>query len=313
MTGPAILVAGGHGLLGTELARVASSAGVLLVRASSAELDVTDPVSVASGVRRFTEAARAGNRPAVVVNAAADTATDAAESRPDPAYRVNAEGPVNLGMACLDHGIPLIHISSDYVFDGRARVPYEPYHPPNPLNVYGKSKVAGERALLDLGAPAWIVRTSWLFSAQGGNFLTTMARLERERAEITVVDDQTGSPTWVRDLASGLLALAGRVTADDPPAGSRVLHYANAGQTTWHGLAHAVFDALGADPSRVRPCTSEEFARPARRPSYSVLSPRAWCEAGLPPPPPWRSALTAALAANGPGEVVDQERTFLSR
>jgi len=142
------------------------------------------------------------------------------------------------------------------------------------------------------------VRTAWVYGAYGGNFVKTMAKLAATRDTVSVVDDQHGCPTWTGDLASGLLALATRIASDKAPA-ARVLHCAGGGETTWFGFAQAVFAELGLDPARVKPCTTEEFPRPAPRPAYSVLSDRAWLEAGLPPMRPWREALATAFAEHG--------------
>ena len=291
----ALLVTGGTGLLGKELARV-RPANDLFVPLGSADLDITHPTMVSTEVGRFAAAAREHGLPAVLVNAAAYTNADAAESALAPAYAVNALGPAHLAAACWQHGVSLVHISSDYVFDGRAQVPYEPSDLPNPGNIYGRTKLAGEWAVLSSGAPTWVVRTAWLYATHSANFLTTMARLERERPEVSVVDDQVGSPTWAGDLASGLLALADRIVEGTGPA-ERLLHYVNTGRTSWHGFAREVFERLGADADRVRPCTTAEFGRPAPRPAYSVLGVRAWCDAGLPRPRHWTTALAAALSS----------------
>ncbi|MFF0384975.1 dTDP-4-dehydrorhamnose reductase [Streptomyces sp. NPDC004286] len=291
----AILVPGGGGLLGTELSRVCPP-GDLLVAPKSHELDVTDPETTAAELGRFVAAAARRRLPAVVINAAAYTDTDAAESDRHRAFQVNALGPGHLAAACRAHGVPLVHVSTDYVFDGTAGEPYEPSAPANPLNVYGQSKLAGERAVLGSGARAWVVRTAWVYANHSANFVRTMARLEQERAEVSVVDDQTGSPTSAGDLASGLLSLAAHVAEGAGPS-ARLLHYVNTGRASWYELAREVFAHLGADPRRVRPCTSAEFGSPAARPACSVLSVRAWVEAGLPVPRPWTAALPEVVAS----------------
>ena len=164
--------------------------------------------------------------------------------------------------------MPLIHVSTDYVFPGDASRPYEPGDPTGPRTAYGRTKLAGERAVLSSSCQGYVVRTAWVYGATGSNFVRTTARLQRSHETVSVVDDQHGSPTWSADLARGLLELAGR-TGQVPPG---VLHCTNAGSTTWYGLARAVFSELGADPDRVRPCTSADFPRPAPRPGYSVGS-----------------------------------------
>ncbi|WP_438816814.1 dTDP-4-dehydrorhamnose reductase [Umezawaea beigongshangensis] len=293
----AVLVPGGHGQLGHDLVALAPGDGLVDAR-SSAELDVTDRTSVDEGVAAFAAAARdAGLRP-VVVNAAAHTAVDVAETEERRAFQINAEGPALLAAACAREDVPLIHVSTDYVFPGDATRPYEPSDETGPRSAYGRSKLAGERSVLAGWERAWVVRTAWLYGAAGQNFVKTVARLENERPRLSVVDDQRGAPTWSRDLASGLLELADLVTSGREPL-HRVLHATGSGETTWHGFARAVFEELGADPARVDPCSSDAFPRPAPRPAYSVLSGKSWEEAGLTPLRPWREALSASFAAHG--------------
>lgn len=278
------LVTGAGGQLGTDLLRLLPPGDA--VGMTRAELDVADPAAV--------EKAVADVRPDVVLNAAAYTAVDAAEQDEALAAAVNAEGPANLARVCALHGGRVVHVSTDYVFPGDATRAYEPDDPTGPRSAYGRTKLAGERAVRELlPERSWVVRTAWVYGAGGGNFVRTMARLERERETVDVVDDQRGAPTWSRDLAAGLVALAGSAA---PPG---TYHCTNAGDTTWYGLARAVFEELGADPERVRPTTTDRFPRPAPRPAYSVLSLRGWTGAGLPAPRPWRDALHAAFAAEG--------------
>lgn len=281
----ALLVPGGHGQLGADLARLAPGP----VRApSSSECDITDADAVGRMVAALAVAAEEAGFVPVVVNAAAYTAVDDAESDVDGAFAVNEQGPRQLAAECAKHRIPLLHVSTDYVFSGDGSVPYEPDDAAEPTTVYGRSKLAGERAVLAREG-TYVVRTAWLYGESGGNFVRTMMRLEREREKVTVVDDQHGSPTWSADLARGLLELARSVVGEG--AAPRVLHATGGGRTTWCGLARAVFSELGADPERVRPCGSEDFPRPAPRPAYSVLSDRSWREAGLQPLPHWRDSL----------------------
>ncbi|WP_156756729.1 dTDP-4-dehydrorhamnose reductase [Actinokineospora pegani] len=290
----ALLVPGGSGQLGRELAALAGPD--LLVRAEdSAALDLTQTRAVIAAVSAFAKAAAARGDTAAVVNAAAYTAVDKAESDRARAYAVNVDGPRVLAAACSSRGLPLIHVSTDYVFPGDADRPYEVDDETGPKSVYGATKLAGEQAVLRSGARSWIVRTAWVYGAHGANFVKTMARLESTRDRLSVVDDQRGAPTWTRDLAAGLVELAARATAGRGPA-ARVLHATGAGETTWCGFARAVFEELGADPARVSPCTTADYPTPAARPAYSVLSGRAWAEAGLPPLRPWREALSAAFA-----------------
>ncbi|MER7015969.1 dTDP-4-dehydrorhamnose reductase [Saccharopolyspora sp. NPDC000359] len=295
----AVLVPGGRGQLGYELGRIMSARSGALVHApGSAELDVTDREAVVDAVDSFAETARDAELRPVVVNAAAYTAVDAAEEDQQRAALVNTEGPAELAKACHDSGIPLLHVSTDYVFSGDADRPYEPTDETGPRTVYGRTKLEGERAVLESGARAWVVRTAWVYGARGANFVKTMVRLSRERDSLSVVADQIGSPTWAADLAHGLLELAERVAERRGPA-QEVLHCTNTGQTSWCDYARAIFTELGLDADRVQPCTTEDFPSPAPRPAYSVLSDAAWREAGLTPLRPWREALHAALETDG--------------
>jgi dTDP-4-dehydrorhamnose reductase len=279
-----LLVTGAGGQLGVDLVRVAR--GHEVIGLTRSELDVTDPAAVEKAVLEA--------RPDAVLNAAAYTAVDAAETDEPAAAAVNAHAPAHLARACALHGAGLVHVSTDYVFAGDATAPYEVDAPTGPTSAYGRTKLAGERAVRELLPDrSWVVRTAWVYGATGRNFVKTMAALEATRATVDVVDDQRGSPTWSRDLAEGLLALV----ATPPAAG--VYHCTNAGDTTWCGLARAVFEEVGADPERVRPTTTDRFPRPAPRPAYSVLSGAAWTAAGLPAPRPWREALHAAFTTAG--------------
>jgi dTDP-4-dehydrorhamnose reductase len=286
VTGVRWLVTGAGGQLGSDLRRILAAADV---RAPAhADLDVTDSAAVDRLVADFA--------PDVVVNAAGYTAVDTAESDQDAAYQANARGPANLAAALARHGGRLVHVSTDYVFAGDAERPYEVDDPTGPQSVYGRTKLAGERAVRELlPDSSFVVRTSWVYGATGGNFVKTMLRLERERETLSVVDDQRGAPTWSADLARALVELA----RSDAPAG--VYHCTGSGDTTWFGLARAIFAEIGADPARVRPTTTEAFPRPAPRPAYSVLSDASWTAAGLRPMPAWRDALHVAFATDGAG------------
>ncbi|WP_280340022.1 dTDP-4-dehydrorhamnose reductase [Nocardia neocaledoniensis] len=270
-----LIVTGARGLLGREILRLAPRATGL----ARADLDITDRAAVDAVLTPG----------AVVLNCAAYTAVDAAETDREAAFAANAIGPAVLAAACAAANSRLIHVSTDYVFPGTAHTPYEPDDTTGPATVYGQSKLAGEQAVLELCPAAQVVRTAWVYSGVEGDFVATMRRLEGERDTVTVVDDQVGSPTRAADLAAALLELTTR------PDAPRILHATNAGTATWFELARAVFDELGADPARVLPCTSEAFPRPARRPAYSVLSPAVWNAAGLTPLRSWQSALTDAL------------------
>ena len=291
----AVLVPGGRGQLGSELRRLfAGTRDCLLHAPGSAELDLADPEAVLDAVDSFAETARDAELRPVVINAAAYTAVDAAEDDPARAAAVNTTGPGTLAKECAARGLPLVHVSTDYVFAGDGDTPYEPEDETGPKTVYGRTKLDGERAVLDAGGEAWVVRSAWIYGATGGNFVKTMVRLAAERDTVSVVDDQLGSPTWAADLARGLVDVAGRVAERRGPR-RRVLHCTNSGEVTWFGFARAVFEETGRDPARVLPCTTADYPRPAPRPAYSVLSGAAWQAEGLTPLRPWREALTTAL------------------
>ena len=286
-----LFVTGARGQLGSHLMAAAARAGLPATGVGSADLDITDPVAVESALAAFASGLPDDVR-GVVINCAAYTAVDAAETDESGAFAVNVTGPDNLARSAAAHGLGLIHVSTDYVFPGDATSPYEVDAPTGPRSVYGATKLAGEQAVRAAHPGAHVVRTAWVYGASGPNpnFVKTMAILESKHNTITVVDDQRGSPTWSADLAAGLVELA----TSGVPGG--VLHATGGGETTWWGLARAVFEELGADPERVRPTTSDQFVRPAPRPAYSVLSPAAWVAAGLTPLPPWREALATAFA-----------------
>jgi dTDP-4-dehydrorhamnose reductase len=282
------LITGSNGQLGTDLQLLLDADPDATVRAVDvADLDITNSVAVDAAVAEFA--------PDVLVNAAAFTAVDAAEEAEQTAYLVNATGPAVLAAALARHGGRLIHVSTDYVFAGDGSRPYEVEDEPNPRSAYGRTKLAGERAVREvLPDSSYVVRTAWVYGATAANFVKTMTRLERERDTVSVVDDQRGSPTWSADLARALVELA----RSDAPAGT--YHCTNSGDTTWFEFTRAIFAEVGADPSRVLPTTTDAFPRPAPRPAYSVLSPAAWVEAGLAPMPDWRDALRSAFAQYGP-------------
>ncbi|MCI2422194.1 dTDP-4-dehydrorhamnose reductase [Saccharopolyspora sp. K220] len=295
----AVLVPGGRGQLGSELTRIlAARAGSLVHAPGSGELDITDGEEVTDAVDSFAEAARDAELRPVVINPAAYTAVDAAESDPDRARRINVDGAAALAKACRNSGLPLVHVSTDYVFPGDADRPYEPTDVTGPRTVYGRTKLEGEHAVLESGARVWVVRTAWVYGARGGNFVKSMARLSRERDSLSVVDDQVGSPTWAADLAHGLLELAEKVVRRQGPE-QKVLHCTNSGQASWYEFARAIFAHLGLEEARLQPCTTADFPRPAPRPAYSVLSDAAWRQAGLTPLRPWREALAAAFETDG--------------
>lgn len=242
-------------MLGRDL--IASApADVELLTPASSELDITS----AEAVRR----AIARHGPDHVINAAAYTQVDRAESDLVTASRVNAEGPGILGAACAERGIPVVHLSTDYVFAGDGERPYREDDPTEPVNAYGRTKLAGEEALLASGAPALVIRTAWLFGVAGKSFPRTMWERARDGLATRVVDDQWGRPTSTRDLAAATWELIAN-------GATGIVHASNAGQpATWFGIAERVFERAGAR-GLLTPCTSADFPTPARRPRYSVL------------------------------------------
>jgi len=278
------LVVGSHGQLGRDLLHV-------LARRDA---DTVDDVDLPELDIRDVDAVRARLRGAdVVVNAAAWTDVDGAEAEEDAAYAVNALGAGNVARACAESGALVVHLSTDYVFDGTATSPYAEDATPSPRSAYGRTKAAGEDLVLGAAPDGYVVRTAWLYGAGGRNFVRTMAGLARRDGPVDVVVDQHGSPTWSRHLAAAIIELA----AARPPAG--IYHVTNSGTTTWHGLASAVFAAVGADAARVRPVTTAEFPRPAPRPAYSVLADTRWRVAGFAPLPSWDDALAEAIRTEG--------------
>jgi dTDP-4-dehydrorhamnose reductase len=283
------LITGARGQLGADLSHVLRAAGVppeSLLAVGSAELDITDRTALAETFAAFA--------PDIVINAAAYTAVDQAETDVERAYAVNATGAALVAAEAARSGSRIVHVSTDYVFPGDAEQPYEVDAVTGPHSTYGRTKLAGEVAVRELAPKTgFVVRTSWVYGANGPNFVRSMTALERSRDTISVVDDQRGSPTWSADLARGLVELA---RSNSAPG---VYHCTNAEDTTWYGFARAIFAELGADPDRVLPTTSDKFPRPAPRPAYSVLSARSWLDAGLTPMPGWREALREAFATVG--------------
>lgn len=281
-----ILVTGALGMLGHTLVATAREAGHTVTEADLPEVDITDPGSCAAAV--------AGHD--WVLNCAAFTAVDDAETAEAIAFRVNAIGPATLARAAREAGVRLGHISTDYVFAGEATTPYPEDAPVAPRSAYGRTKAAGEWAVRAECPDAIVVRTAWLYGPGGKNFPKTMARLAAERDTVSVVADQVGQPTCTVDLARYLTAL---VQAEVPGG---CYHGTSEGETTWYEFARAVFELLGHDPQRVRPISTAEYPVPAPRPAYSVLGHERTDAVGVPRLPHWRDALEASLAA-----VVGQE------
>jgi dTDP-4-dehydrorhamnose reductase len=275
-----VLITGAGGMLGRDVRTAAEAVGHDVVALAHADLDVTDEAAVADAIDTA--------RPRTVINCAAWTDVDGAESAPDQAAAVNGAGAGNLARAAAAAGAWIIHVSSDYVFDGRKREPYVESDQPNPVSAYGDSKLAGELAIAQ-AAPGrhTVVRSSWLFGAGGQCFPDTILRLASERDTLRVVDDQVGCPTYTGHLAQALLALAA-----EPPEG--ILHAAAAGRCSWFEFATDIVDAAGM-PTAVTPCTTAEFPRPAARPANSVLrSERGLETVAL---PEWRRGLREYMSA----------------
>ncbi|MFI0511690.1 dTDP-4-dehydrorhamnose reductase [Streptomyces canus] len=278
------LVTGAGGMLGQDVLARLDRAGERYVALDRKALDLTDADAV--------DAALDEHRPAVVVNCAAWTAVDDAETREDEALAINGDGPRHLADACARTGAVLLHVSTDYVFAGDATEPYAEDAPTAPRSAYGRTKLAGEKAVLGYER-GYVVRTAWLYGTGGPNFVKTMIKLEGVKDTLDVVDDQRGQPTSSADLAGLLVELGLGALAGTAPAGA--YHGTNSGETTWHGFTQEIFRLLGADPERVRPTTSDAFVRPAPRPAYSVLGHGRFAEAGIEPLRDWRTALTEAF------------------
>jgi len=284
-----ILVTGGNGQLGTELQRFAWPDGWQVVATDADDLDLTDLPAVA---------AKVAERPwAAVISAGAYTAVDKAESDVVTAWAVNALAPAALAQACAAADIPIVQVSTDYVFDGAKAGAWEVDDPVAPLGVYGASKLGGELAVATAAPRHAIVRTAWVVSAHGNNFVKTMLRVGAERDELRVVADQHGSPTAAADLAAALATIAMRL-ADDPAAPTGTYHFSNAGPTDWHGFATEIFAqaaARGRSAPRVIGITTAEYPTPARRPANSLLSHVAITRDYGIVPRPWQQALADIL------------------
>jgi dTDP-4-dehydrorhamnose reductase len=272
------LVLGGGGMLGADLLAEFGEKNVVAPR--SADLDIRDADALreaASGID-------------VVINAAAYTRVDDAESHEDDARAINATGAGNAARAAADAGARFVQLSTDYVFAGRADEPYREDAPVEPASAYGRTKAEGEQLVLEAHPSPYIVRTAWLYGAAGPNFARTMLKLAAERDTVSVVSDQVGQPTWTADLAGWIADL---LRVDAAPG---IYHGTNGGSTSWFGYARGVFDRAGLDPERVLPTDSASFERPAPRPAYSVLGHTAWTRAALDTPRDWTAALDEAFA-----------------
>ncbi len=279
------LVTGANGMLGTDLVDLLRAEGHDVTASGRDSLDVTDADA--------TDQAVAGHD--VVVNCAAYTAVDAAEEHEADALSVNGDGPRLLARAAATHAARLVQVSTDYVFDGTSSTPYDEDAPVGPASAYGRTKAAGEAAVREeLPDGHLVVRTAWLSGAHGGCFPKTIARVAKEKGQVSVVDDQVGQPTWTADVAAVILALV----TSDAPAGT--YHATSDGRCSWFDFAQRVVVAAGLESSAVLPTTSDAYVRPAPRPSYSVLGHDALETVGVPPIGDWESrwaeAATSVLA-----------------
>lgn len=289
---PRILLIGANGQVGWELRRTLAGLGEVI--AASIEggygpiVDLLDHGLLAKLIDE--------SRPDAVVNAAAYTAVDKAETERDIARRINADAVGELGSLLAARGTPFIHYSTDFVFDGTSDRPYRETDKPNPLNVYGETKLGGETALLASGAPALIFRTSWVYGARGANFLLTMLRLFKEKDELRVVDDQIGSPTWSRMLAEMTALVLYRVLRGDLDLKQigGLYHLTGSGEVSWYGFAKAILEHSGLD-CRLIPITTSDYPAPAKRPAYSVLDNTRFRETFGLWMPHWRDSLGQCL------------------
>lgn len=288
-----VLVTGANGQLGSELRRAIWPDGWRVVGSDQDTLDLRDPAAIAATVA----AGQDGTPFAAVINSGAYTAVDKAEADAVTAWQINALAPAAFGAACAEAGVPLVQVSTDYVFAGDKSVEWEVSDPAGPLGVYGASKLGGELAVRTSGARAAIVRTAWVVSAHGANFVKTMLRLGAERDALRVVDDQRGSPTAAADLARAVATIAVRLAEDaDAPTGT--FHFSGAGATTWADFAREIFRqsaARGGPSASVEGIPTSAYPTPARRPANSLLSHSAIRAAYGIAPRPWQAGLSDIL------------------
>jgi dTDP-4-dehydrorhamnose reductase len=279
-----VLIFGKTGQVGRELHRVVWPANTSIIQLDRSQCDLAVPAFVA---KKVLETA-----PDIVINAAAHTAVDRAESEPAVAATINRDAPAAMADACRATGAKLIHLSTDYVFDGSKRTPYVESDPVAPLSVYGRTKEEGEAAIRVRMSEHVIVRTSWVFAAHGYNFVRTMLRLASDRPELRIVADQQGGPTAARDIAHAIAGIADRIGASRGVWGT--FHFAGREPTSWFGFAETIFALRGGGPKLV-PITTEEYKTPARRPLYSVLDCGRLTAAYAIAQPSWREALAQVL------------------
>jgi dTDP-4-dehydrorhamnose reductase len=288
-----VLIVGGSGQLGQALQRAAWPRGWTTIAPSRHALNITDPLTCAAAIDRLA--------PSIIINVAAMTAVDAAETQAGLAFAVNAAGARDVARAATARGVPLIHVSTDYVFDGTKAGAYVESDACNPLNVYGRSKRAGEQAVLETSAAHLVLRTSWLFGTEGVNFVKTMLRLAAKRDDLGIVGDQIGRPTAASDLALAIVRLAERMLRGaqvQRPSG--MLHFAGEGAVSWYGFADAILATARAEGARfsvsLRPISTAEYPTPARRPRNSVLDCTRAASFGI-APPSWQPALREVIAS----------------
>ncbi|MBL8546131.1 MAG: dTDP-4-dehydrorhamnose reductase [Hyphomonadaceae bacterium] len=283
------IVVGKSGQLARALAKRPQLPDWTLRFCDRSEIDLENPHAV--------QAAIESQRPDIVINAAAYTAVDAAETDEAQATRINGDSPGAMARACANIGAAFVHVSTDYVFDGQSSGRYAVDAPRNPQSAYGRSKALGETQILESGADAAILRTSWVYGAEGANFLRTMLKLAETRDEVSVVHDQTGAPTWSADLADAVMAAARRLAQREAEARG-IFHFAGGGETTWAVFAEAIFDearARGWPAATVKRITTAEFPRPAKRPANSLLDLEPFERAFGLRPRDWRAALRLCM------------------
>lgn len=284
-----IAVIGRNGQIAQSLRSLGRARGRYVFCAGRPDLDLAAPDTIASFLERVS--------PDLVVNAAAYTAVDKAESEPDAAFRVNADGAAHVAVACSRLHVPLVHVSTDFVFDGRKRTPYVETDGVAPLSVYGASKAAGEKAVRAACGRHVILRTSWVYAPFGTNFVRTMLRLGSERAELGVVADQHGTPTDARDIARAILDIAPRLQAATTDVWG-TYHLTGSYETTWHRFAEEIFRqaaARGAKVPRLKAISTAEYPTAARRPAYSVLDNAKFIATFGFALPDWRASLAGCL------------------
>jgi len=277
-----VLLLGGSGILGSEVLKKIQNENLEYVSPTSVELDITNRNQVLNFVSEY--------KPGWIVNCAAWTNVDGAESHFHESLKLNARAVQFIGEAASETKSRVIHISTDYVFDGTASLPYSESDPTNPINAYGKSKLEGEKKLRrNLEIEVFIIRTSWLYGNVGKNFVKTIMRKALARESCTVVGDQYGTPTYSGDLATGIVRLIKN------PISPGTYHYSNLGETSWHEFARAIYQLAGTDPDLVSMSLTADINQQTRRPKYSVLSKEKWLETNVSGIPDWHTSLELAM------------------